>query len=142
MSTKYLELCRHPMKLSPTQERLKDLYGNLLLLLNHVDWDQPYAVDLEHIYTKCQERCRLTENLPPKQRQEISIVPFIIVANEALQIHKKALDARDWNNIDYTLRQLEDMLIRYNNWICSNAPSSWQGSCPRVYNPRTRPDEE
>ena len=55
MVTKYQELSRNAKKLSRLQKRLKDLYGTLVLLLSHIDWDQPYTVDLERIYAKCQE---------------------------------------------------------------------------------------
>ena len=45
MVTKYEALSRNTKKLSRMQRRLKELYGTLVLLLSHIDWDQPYAVE-------------------------------------------------------------------------------------------------
>jgi hypothetical protein len=106
------------------QRRLKDLYGNLVLLLSHIDWDQPYAVDLERIYAKCQERGRYTEDGSPAQERDISIIPYLVITSEALQMHEKAVAARDWANVDYTLRQFADIQWDYNFHVYARTEQS------------------
>ena len=124
MVTKYEALSRNTKKLSRMQRRLKELYGTLVLLLSHIDWDQPYAVDLERIYAKCQERGRYTEDVSPAQERDISLIPYLVITSEALQMHEKAVAARAWANVDYTLRQFADIQWDYNFHVYARTEQS------------------
>ena len=52
--------------------------------------------------------------MSPAQERDISLIPYLVITSEALRMHEKAIAAREWANVDYTLRQYADIQWDYN----------------------------
>jgi hypothetical protein len=113
----YEKLSRHVKRLTRVQRRIKDLYGTLLLLLSHVDWEHPYAMDVARIYTLCLERGRYTEDVTPAQERDLAILPHLVATSEALRALRKAVASQEWPQVDYALRQLDAIHMEYANHV-------------------------
>lgn len=91
----------------------------LLSVLDHipltVDFDQPYAVDLERMYARVQAERRDDTVRSPAQERETFLRRFALMEEEAFRMLQHAVAALECPHVDYALRQFEAFWREYRN---------------------------
>jgi hypothetical protein len=112
-----------------------DRLAYILARIDHippsVDFEHPYAIDLERIYAAYQALAHQAADYTLAQQKAVAIRRFAVIEDEAFRQHQLAIAARDWDAVAYTLTQFKAVRCEYRNQV--HALSERDAAHVRVY---------
>jgi hypothetical protein len=93
----------------------------LAFLIYCIDFNHPYAIDVNNVFARWNALRRHTTEWSPAQKREVAFDWGSIMMDEAFQMHEEALATCNWDTIYFTFRQLRQVWQVFDDRVFNKA---------------------